>query len=152
MEVEAQKLWCKSLFVIHSSLYLGLCGSLTCWYPLLGYELLWCKVDIFNNGFNVLSIVRQVIIYQYSKACLCEINNLIYIFSMSQNSKATAIYEYVLIIITFMWLWMLLIETRGLKFSCLKFKCVTLLWDHMQTYILEYNCVELKFKHVVKII
>ena len=43
-------------------------------------------------------------------------------------------------------------QNLRLEFSCLKFKWVTLLWDHMQTYILEYDYVELKFKHVVKII
>ena len=40
-------------------------------------------------------------------------------------------------------LWMLLIETQGLKFDGLKFKWVTLLWDHIQPYIFEYDFVEL---------
>jgi len=70
-----------------------------------------------------------------------KINNLICICSMSQNWKATAIYEHVSINIAFMWLWTS--ENSRLGIYCPKFKWVTLLWDHMQWYILEYDFVEL---------
>ena len=41
----------------------------------------------------------------------------------------------------------------GIQLSKIQMSHTTMsLWDHMQTYILEYDYVELNFKHVMKII